>query len=129
VWGEGDGSTHKVYDTEIGRLGGLICGEHTMQLPGFTLAAMGEKVHIGSWIGLGFVNPLSEICSRHYAIACNTFVICSQSVVGEPIIKKSMAEIETAGTWSTIIEAGTGRIMAGPLVPGEGASFQRKRSP
>src|SRR5690606_7180133 len=28
VWGDGDGSTHKVYDTEIGKLGGLICGEH-----------------------------------------------------------------------------------------------------
>ena len=119
VWGEGDGSTHKVYDTEIGRLGALICGEHTMALPGFTLAAMGEQVHVASWIGFGFANPLSEICSRYYAVACNTFVICSQSVVDEPIIKKSRAEIETAGTWSAIIEAGTGRIMAGPLAPGE----------
>ena len=26
VWGEGDGSTHTVYDTDIGRMGGLICG-------------------------------------------------------------------------------------------------------
>lgn len=119
VWGEGDGSTHKVYDTEVGRLGALICGEHTMALPGFTLAAMGEQVHVASWIGFGFVNPLSEICSRYYAIACNTFVICSQSVVDEPLIKKVGVEMETAGTWSAIIEAGTGRIMAGPLAPGE----------
>jgi len=90
-----------------------------MALPGFTLAAMGEQVHVASWIGFGFVNPLSEICSRYYAIACNTFVICSQSVVDEPLIKKVGVEMETAGTWSAIIEAGTGRIMAGPLAPGE----------
>ncbi|MGD8540564.1 MAG: nitrilase-related carbon-nitrogen hydrolase, partial [Candidatus Aminicenantes bacterium] len=51
VWGEGDGSTHKVYETDIGRMGGLICGEHTMALPGYTLAAMGEQVHIASWVG------------------------------------------------------------------------------
>jgi predicted amidohydrolase len=49
VWGDGDGSTHKVYDTAVGKLGGLICGEHTMALPGYTLAAMGEQVHVSRW--------------------------------------------------------------------------------
>jgi aliphatic nitrilase len=118
VWGEGDGSTHKVYDTDIGRLGGLICGEHTMALPGFTLAAMGEQVHIASWVGFAFADTtLSEICSRYHAIAFNTFVICSQSVVDENIPRAIGIDIKPGGAWTAIIEAGSGKIMAGPLPP------------
>ncbi|MBW2030301.1 MAG: carbon-nitrogen hydrolase family protein [Deltaproteobacteria bacterium] len=121
VWGEGDGSTHRVYDTEIGRIGGLICGEHTMALPGYTLAAMGEQVHIASWVGFAFADTsLTEICSRYHAIAYNTFVICSQSVVDEEVCKRlDLDALEPGGAWSAIIEAGTGRVLAGPLEPAE----------
>lgn len=122
VWGEGDGSTHKVYDTDIGRIGGLICGEHTMSLPGYTLAAMGEQVHIASWVGFAFADTsLTEICSRYHAIAYNTFVICSQSVVDLAIKEKlgGIDALKPGGAWSGIIEAGTGRIVSGPLQPDE----------
>ncbi len=118
VWGEGDGSTHKVYETEIGRMGGLICGEHTMALPGYTLAAMGEQVHIASWVGFATADvTLSEVCSRYHAIAYNTFVICSQGVVTEEIIKKVGIDIKPGGAWSAIIEAGSGKLMTKPLAP------------
>ncbi|MBW1723433.1 MAG: carbon-nitrogen hydrolase family protein [Deltaproteobacteria bacterium] len=121
VWGEGDGSTHRVYETEIGRIGGLICGEHTMALPGYTLAAMGEQVHVASWVGFAFADTsLTEICSRYHAIAYNTFVICSQSVVDTAVPEKlGIDSIKPGGAWTTIIEAGSGRIMAGPLQPAE----------
>jgi len=122
VWGEGDGSTHRVYDTPYGCLGGLICGEHTMSLPGFTLAAMGEQIHIAAWIGFGFADiSLTEICSRYYAIAYNTFVICTQSVVDQNIIDKVglPQTLRRGNAWSTIIESGTGRVLAGPLPPAE----------
>lgn len=121
VWGEGDGSTHRVYETEIGRIGGLICGEHTMALPGYTLAAMGEQVHIASWVGFAFADTsLTEICSKYHAIAYNTFVICSQSVVDEEICERlDLDALKPGGAWSAIIEAGTGRVLAGPLEPAE----------
>lgn len=116
VWGEGDGSTHRVYETELGRMGGLICGEHTQALPGYTLAAMGEQVHIASWVGFAVADTsLTEICSRYHAIAYNTFVISSQSVVDASIPKKLGVELKPGGSWTAVIEAGTGRIMAGPL--------------
>lgn len=120
VWGEGDGSTHRVYDTPYGSLGGLICGEHTMSLPGFTLAAMGEQVHIAAWIGFGIADiSLTEICSRYYAIAYNTFVICTQSVVDQNIIDKVGLQqtLRKGNAWSAIIESGTGKVLAGPLPP------------
>lgn len=120
VWGEGDGSTHRVYDTELGRIGGLICGEHAQVLPGFVLGAMGEQIHIASWIGFAFADTtLTEICSRYHAIAYNAFVICSQSVVDASIGARLGIELAPGGAWTAIIEAGSGRIMAGPLAPAE----------
>jgi nitrilase len=120
VWGDGDGSTHRVYDTALGRLGGLICGEHTQALPGYTLAAMGEQVHIGSWVGFAVADTsLTEICSRYHAIAYNAFVVCSQSVVEPGIGKRLGIELTAGSAWTAIIEAGSGRLMAGPLAPTE----------
>lgn len=121
VWGEGDGSTHKVYETDIGRLGGLICGEHTMALPGYTLAAMGEQVHVASWVGFAFADiSLTEICSKYHAIAYNTFVVCSQSVLDDSVGKRlGIDTLKPGGAWSSIIEAGTGRLMTEPFPPGE----------
>ncbi|QRP49079.1 carbon-nitrogen hydrolase family protein [Amycolatopsis sp. FDAARGOS 1241] len=122
VWGDGDGSTHKVYDTEVGKLGGLICAEHTMALPGYTLAAMGEQVHIASWLGFSSSDvSLAEICSRYHAIAYNTFVVASQLVVGDDVLEKLGigADRQPTLAWSAIIEGGTGRVLAGPLGPDE----------
>jgi len=120
VWGEGDGSTHRVYETDIGRIGGLICGEHTQVLPGYTLAAMGEQIHVASWVGFAFADTsLTEICSRYHAIAYNSFVVCSQSVVEPAVGERLGIDLAPGGAWTAIIEAGSGRVMAGPLAPTE----------
>jgi predicted amidohydrolase len=121
VWGEGDGSTHQVFDTAIGKLGGLICGEHTMQLPGYTLAAMGEQIHAAAWIGFGTADlSLSEICSRYYAIANNCHVVAAQSVISQDIIDRvGSPRIKLGQAWSAVIEMGSGKILAGPLAPTE----------
>lgn len=121
VWGEGDGSTHRVYETPYGRLGGLICGEHTMQLPGYTLAVMGEQIHAAAWVGFGFADvSLTEVCSRFYAISNNAHVIVSQSVVTQEIVDRVGAPgLKPGNAWSAILEMGTGRVLAGPLPPTE----------
>ena len=49
VWGRGDGSTLSVFDTELGRLGGLVCWEHWMPLARYALYAEGEQVHAALW--------------------------------------------------------------------------------
>ena len=119
VWGDGDGSTHKVIETDLGIMGGLICGEHAMVLPGYTLAAMGEQIHIATWIGFASSDPsTTEICSRYHAIAYNTFVICSQSMIGPDFNEKlGIDRLKVGNAWSAIIEAGSGRVIAGPLAP------------
>lgn len=52
TWGGGDGSSLRVYDTAIGRLGGLACGENTNTLARFALLAQGENIHTANYIAL-----------------------------------------------------------------------------
>ena len=46
VWSFGDGSSLNVHDTEIGRIGALICGENSNTLARYALVAQGEQLHI-----------------------------------------------------------------------------------
>jgi nitrilase len=52
TWTSGDGSSLKVYDTEIGPIGTLACGENTNTLARFTLLSQGELIHIANYISL-----------------------------------------------------------------------------
>ncbi|BFI32338.1 nitrilase [Marchantia polymorpha subsp. ruderalis] len=45
IWGCGDGSDLKVYDTPVGRIGGLICWENRMPLARTALYAQGLGVY------------------------------------------------------------------------------------
>lgn|SRR5579885_178619 len=50
-WGQGDGSDVKVFDTDIGRIGGLICWENHMTLIRAAMIHRGEEFHIAVWPG------------------------------------------------------------------------------
>ena len=50
-WGQGDASDLIVFDTDIGRLGGLICGEHLMTLVRAAMIGLGEEIHVAVFPG------------------------------------------------------------------------------
>ncbi|MCP8317225.1 MAG: carbon-nitrogen hydrolase family protein [archaeon] len=50
-WGWGDISDLRVFDTNIGRLGGLICWENHMILIKAAMIELGEEIHIAVWPG------------------------------------------------------------------------------
>lgn len=52
VHGQGDGRGLRVHETDIGRIGGLICWENHMTLSKYAMASMGEEIHIASWPGM-----------------------------------------------------------------------------
>jgi nitrilase len=72
VWGRGDGSTLPVFETELGRLGGLICWEHWMPAARAAMHALGEQIHVTQWPSVG---EMHQVCARHYAFEGRTFVI------------------------------------------------------
>lgn len=76
VWGRGDGSDLKVFDSDIGRISGLICWEHTMDLARYALTTQRQQIHIGAWPGIsalthdpnsGFFNQVVETAVRYHA--------------------------------------------------------------
>jgi len=60
VWASGDGRGLRVVETEIGRLGMLICGENTNPLARYALMAQGEQVHMSSYPPVWPTRPATE---------------------------------------------------------------------
>lgn len=78
IWGRGDGSTLQVFDTSLGKIGGLICWEHWMPLARYTYHAQGEQIHIAQW---PTVKESHQIASRNYAFEGRCFVIAAGTVL------------------------------------------------
>lgn len=126
IWGQGDGSTLQVFDTSLGRVGGLVCWEHTMNLARHALIGQGEQIHAGSWPGLstlaGFTETFDdqvEAMSRNHAITGQCFVIVAMSPVTRQILDV-MSEalgpqdcLTAGGGWSAVIHPTTS-FLAGP---------------
>src|SRR4030067_109218 len=74
VWAQGDGSTLDVYDTPIGKIGGLICWENYMPLARYALYAWGIHLYVAATWDRG--QPwLSTL--RHVAKEGRVYVISS----------------------------------------------------
>lgn len=136
IWGQGDGSDLRVFKTDIGTIGGLICWEHTMDLIRYAMTVLGEEIHIAAWPGVSTLhhNPHSTIfdnvtdaAARHHALAGQAFVINVQNPIDEGIIEKlglgdQPEMIQTGGGWSAIIGP-DGQIIGGPLTGEEGIVY------
>ncbi len=81
VWGEGDGSSLRLYDRPYGRLGGLNCWEHQMVLPGYALISQGLQVHAAAWPGGRFTRQ--EVLSRAFAMQASAYVVMSGGLLRE----------------------------------------------
>lgn len=126
LWAQGDGSTLNVFDTKVGRLGGLVCWEHTMNLARHALIGLNEQVHAGSWPGLSTLAGFSETfddqveaMSRNHAITGQCFVLVAQNPVTQQMLDVMSAELgpqeflTTGGGWSAIIHP-MSPYLAGP---------------
>lgn len=97
IWGRGDGRDVFVLDTPLGRVGGLICFEHTMDLNRYALATLGEQIHVAAWPAIsactadpnsGNFDNLTEAAVKYHALAAQTFVVCVQGRISEEIVAK-----------------------------------------
>lgn len=100
TWAPGDGSGLRVYNTAIGPLGALACGENTNTLARFALLAQGELVHAASYISLP-VAPADydmaeaiKVRSMAHSFEGKVFTIVSCSTISDEIIA-AMEELVT----------------------------------
>jgi predicted amidohydrolase len=127
IWGEGDGSTLRVFAASAGRLGALACWEHTMNLARQALIEQDEEIHAGLWPSLstmpGFdqvANVQIEAMMRNHALTGQCFVIAASS----PVTAEMLAYLDRTlgpqsllapgGGWTAIIHP-FAATLAGPV--------------
>lgn len=130
----GDGSTLQVFDTEIGKLSGLICYEHLQPLLKYALFAQGEQVHCAAWPGWPDFSKekpgarsnrhVIDATSRATALEGQVFVIVSSLYIPRSAVPEGMFANAHWGFFggSGIIEP-NGNYIAGPLYDEEGIIY------
>jgi len=126
VWGMGDGSDLRVFDTELGKLGGLICGEHLMTLSRYAMFAKGEQIHASSWPGRQGLLTTIDTMNKSYALEGQVFVIVASWYLTPDMVPDDF-ELKEHTPWD--IRGGSGIIsprgtyLAGPLYDQEGIVY------
>lgn len=136
TWAGGDGSSLRVYETSIGRLGGLACGENTNTLARFALLAAGENVHTANYISLptapedyDMVEAI-KVRSAAHAFEGKVFNVVSCSAISEEIIETVAKDDPAArkmlsrknSAFSGIFGP-DGRMISEPLIDVEGITY------
>ena len=126
VWGMGDGSDLKVFDTDLGRLGGLICAEHFMTLSRFAMFTKAEQIHVALWPGRAGIISSIDTMSKSYALEGQTFVVIASGYITPAMVPDDF-ELKGDTDWpsrggSGIIDP-RGVYLAGPLYDQEGIVY------
>ena len=127
VWGQGDGSTLPVFETPMGRLGGLLCWENYMPLARQAMYAGGTQIYVApTWDS----SEAWLIAMRHIAREGGMFVVnVCQAVRMDDIPDRYefkglySGDQEWINSGNSCIVNPQGEIMAGPLHQEQGMLY------
>ncbi|MGE4345994.1 MAG: carbon-nitrogen hydrolase family protein [Flavobacteriaceae bacterium] len=136
TWTSGDGSSLKVYDTEVGPIGTLACGENTNTLARFTLLSQGELIHIANYISLPVAPPdydmaeAIKIRAAAHSFEGKLFTIVSCSTISKEIMDRLKPEVSNveellsrkSSAFSGFIGP-NGAVIGQPLIDDEGIIY------
>jgi len=127
IWGEGDGSSMPVFDTPIGKIGGLICWENYMPLARTALYGKGVEVYLAPTADS---RDTWQSTMRHIALEGRCFVLgCNQYVTrdmypGDLLSTPDMqSQPEVMCRGGSVIISPLGEVLAGPLFDEEGILY------
>jgi nitrilase len=126
----GHGDTLRAFDTDVGRVSGLICGENSNPLAVFAMAAEGTQIHVASWPNHFSRNEHSMVdaitfATRSLSYKCSCFVLNACGIVSAEMLaelpyadgdREFLQDAAHAGG-SSIIGADS-MVIAGPM-PGD----------
>jgi nitrilase len=126
IWGQGDGRGLRAFETQLGRLGGLICWENYMPLARFSLYESGVEIYIASTAddGDAWQATLIHIAreSRAFVVAPSHFQRAASYPDDFPL-RESLDGYDVIGRGGSAILAPDGSYLAGPLYGEEGILY------
>ena len=120
--GAGDGTDLNVIETELGRIGGLICWENRMPLARYELYSKGVQI----WVAPTADDSDGWLASvRHIAIESGAFVVSVPQYIKRSAFPEDfpvpLPDDDVFGRGgAAIVEPREGRVIAGPLYDKEG---------
>ncbi|CAN1498829.1 COG0388 Predicted amidohydrolase [Flavobacteriaceae bacterium] len=136
TWSSGDGSSLKVYKTEIGPIGTLACGENTNTLARFALLAQGELIHVANYISLPVAPPdydmaeAIKIRAAAHSFEGKLFTIVSCSTISQEIkdaLREDVPNVDELLTRKNSAFSGfigpNGAVIGTPLIDEEGIVY------
>lgn len=119
IWGEGDGSTLPVFETALGRVGGLICWENYMPLARMAMYGQGVDIYLAPTADARprWQSTLQHIAieGRCYVVGCNQFVTRDMYPADLELAHELQAWPETLCVGGSAVYGPMGDRLAGPL--------------
>lgn len=127
IWGEGDGSTLTVVDSNFGRIGGLICWENYMPLARMAMYGKGIELYLAPTADS---RDTWQATMRHIACEGRCFVLGCNQFVTKDMYPENLVGLEDLETQpdvmcrgGSVIISPLGDIIAGPLFDKEGILY------
>ncbi len=124
IWGEGDGSTMPVFETAVGRVGGLICWENYMPLARMAMYGKGVQVYLAPTAD---ARDRWQASMRHIAAEGRCFVLGCNQYVHRDMYPDDLELKHELEAWpeelcrgGSVIVGADGDVLAGPLYDQEG---------
>jgi nitrilase len=119
IWAQGDGSTLDVYNTPLGKLGGLIGWENYMPLARYAMYAWGVQIYVAATRDRGepWLSTLRHIAQEGRMYVLSPCIVPSRDEApgrndSQPEFDREVGERTNAG--SSVIVDPEGIIIAGP---------------
>jgi nitrilase len=119
IWGEGDGSTLTVVETEFGKVGGLICWENYMPLARMAMYSKGVDIYLAPTADARetWQATLRHIAceGRCFVLGCNQFVTKSMYPADLVGAEDLAHEPEVMCRGGSAVVSPLGTVLAGPV--------------
>lgn len=127
IWGEGDGSTLTVIETDFGKVGGLICWENYMPLARMAMYTQGVDLYLAPTADSRstWQSTLQHIAceGRCFVLGCNQFVTKDMYPTKLPGIEELCDQPNILCRGGSAIIGPLGDVLAGPLYGQEGILY------
>ncbi len=127
IWGEGDGRTLTVVETDYGRVGGLICWENYMPLARMAMYRQGVDLYLAPTAD---ARETWQATLRHIACEGRCFVLGCNQYVTRAMVPADLPGYEDLADQPAVMCRGgsviispMGAVLAGPLYDEEGILY------